>query len=304
MDHPPRHAGGASTGAAGVTGRIVIPAVALALVTATGARAQTLRTLTSARQLHGEKSLTVDVTYAAGHFRLQPAGANDLYRMEMRYDDSVFAPVREYDPSSGVLRLGLRSLHDNTTIHSRDRDEPAPSLEIALTPAVPLSLVVKIGAAESAVELGGLKLTDVRYRTGASKSDVRFSRPNPVACDSLVFKAGAAKFDVDGLGNAGCREMIFEGGFGAMTLDFTGKWRHSATASVHVGVGTVELRLPRDLGVSITLDRFLASFDQTGFTKRDDVYYSDQYGAAAHHLDLHLESAIGGIRVVWVGDSR
>jgi Cell wall-active antibiotics response LiaF, C-terminal len=278
-----------------------LAAAAAALALAAGsARAQTLRTLTSTRQLHGERSLTVDITYAAGQFRLQPAGPGDLYRMEMRYDDSGFAPVRDYDPATGVLRLGLRSLHEHSTWHTGHRDEPVPSLEIALTPSVPMSLDVEIGAAESVVELGGLDLTAVRYQTGASKSEVRFSRPNRGSCDSLAFRAGAAEFLARGLGNADCREMSFEGGLGAVTLDFTGAWRRSAEASVHVAVGTVQLRLPRDLGVSIALDRFLASFDQAGFTKRGGVYYSDNYDSAPRHLDLHVESALGGIQVVWV----
>ena len=119
--------------------------------------------------------------------------------MELRYDEDKFTPVREYDADAGVLRLGLRSLHGHTSL-SRGHGDETPSLDIALTPEVPLTLRVEVGAAESDVELGGLQLRRLAYKTGASESHVRFSRPNPVECDALTFEVGAAEFTATGLG--------------------------------------------------------------------------------------------------------
>jgi hypothetical protein len=263
------------------------------------ASAQTLRTLSSARQLHGESALTVDVTYAAGRFRLEPAAAGDLYRMDLRYDEDRFTPVRDYDPASGVLRLGLAGRHHNVSLGDRRRGE-VPSLDVALTAEVPLTLDIELGAAEANVEFGGLALRRVSYHTGASKSSVRFSSPNPLACDALSFEVGAAEFTATGLGNANCRQMTFEGGVGAVNLDFTGSWRASADARVHVALGSVTLVLPRDVGVVISLDRFLASFDRYGFTKRGDRYYSDNFSTARFRLNLDVEAVFGGIDVHWV----
>lgn len=276
---------------------------ALVAAAAPAARAQALRTLTSARQVRGEKALTVHVTYAAGHFTLAPGPAGELYRMELRYDEDKFTPVRDYDAAGGDLRLGLKTI-GHVSYSGRHEGKEVPSLDLALTPDVPLTLAIDLGAAKSSVELGGLQLRGLRYSTGASESVVRFSRPNPLACDSLSFQAGAAQFDAIALGNANCRHLRFEGGVGAVTMDFTGDWRTDADARFHVAVGTLKLILPRDLGVAISLDRFLASFDQTGFTKRGDVYYSDNFSAATHHLNVEVESAFGGIQVQWVGAAR
>jgi hypothetical protein len=278
------------------------PLILAALVAAAAslARAQQLQTFTSARQVHGETAVTVHVTYAVGHFTLAPGAPGELYRMELRYDGDKFTPVRSYDAATGDLRLGLKSIgHDS---YSRHRDgQDVPTLDLALSPDVPVTLDMRLGAAESNVELGGLALRGVSYSTGASKSVVTFSRPNRVSCDSLSFQAGAAEFDAVGLGNANCRHVGFEGGVGSVTLDFSGDWRADADARLHVAVGSLKLRLPRDLGVEIRLDRFLASFDQTGFTKRGDVYYSDNFATSSHHLTLEVESAFGGIQVEWVG---
>jgi hypothetical protein len=281
-------------------------AAALAAVVAAsapGLRAQELQTLTSARQVRGETAVTVHVTYAAGHFTLAPGSRGELYRMDLRYDADKFTPVRSYDAAAGVLHLGLTSI-GNTSYAGHHEGKDVPSLDLTLTPDVPLTLDVDLGAAESDVELGGLALRGVHYATGASKTEVRFSRPNPLACDSLSFQAGAAEFDAVALGNSHCRIMRFEGGVGSVSLDFTGDWRADAEAHLHVAVGTLKLRLPGDLGVAISLNRFLASFDQSGFAKRGDVYYSDNYQTAPHHLTVEVESAFGGIQVEWVGAPR
>jgi len=285
-----------------MTSGLPVTVALAALLTAPAAGAQTLRTLASSRQLNGEASLTADVTYAAGRFRLYAAAPGALYRMDMRYDEDKFTPVREYDAGTGTLRLGLKS-KGHVELAS-DEGTDVPTLDLALAPGVPLSLSIELGAAESDADFGGLALRRLRYQTGASKSDLRFSRPNPVECDSLTLDVGAAQFSATGLGNAGCRHMKVEGGVGAIALDFTGAWRGSMDADVHVALGTLKLQLPRSLGVAITLSRFLASFDQSGFTKRAGVYYSDNYATARNHLDLNVESAFGGIQIFWVEPSR
>ncbi len=270
-----------------------------ALWAVTSASAQTLRTLTSARQLHGESQLNVEVNYAVGELTLAPAAAGDLYRMELKYDEDKFVPVREYDPDGAALRLGLRSLRDHTSLRGRHNDE-TPSLDVALTGEVPLTLRVQVGAAEANVELGGLQLRRLAYKTGASESHVRFSRPNTADCEAMVFEVGAAEFTASDLGNANCRRLSFHGGVGDVTLDFSGQWRVSANADVKVGLGSLKLEIPRDLGVAITLNRFLASFDQEGFTKRGGVWYSDNYNTARTRLTLYVSTSFGGVDVQWV----
>jgi len=274
-----------------------------AALAASAASAQPLRTLTSSRQLHGESALAVNVTYVAGRFRLVPAAPGTLYQMEMRYDEDKFLPVRSYDPASGELSLGLRS-RGHVTLANRGDEDEVPTLNLALAAGVPIALTVELGAAEADADFGGLALTSLRYKTGASHSRLRFGRPNAAPCDSLTIEAGAAEFTATGLGNANCRHLRVEGAVGAMTLDFTGAARGSADADIHLGLGTLKLVLPRAVGVAITLDRFLATFDPNGFTRRGDVYYSDDYAATRTHLDLKVNSAFGGIEVAWVGASR
>jgi hypothetical protein len=60
------------------------------------------------------------------------------------------------------------------------------------------------------------------------------------------------------------------------------------------------MRFPSHLGVAVTLERFLATFDRSGFIKRGDVYYSSNYDEAAAKLKLDIHAVLGDINVVWV----
>jgi hypothetical protein len=283
--------------------RLAAGALALAALVClplTAGSAQTWRTLTSARQLHGESQLAVEVEYGAGRLRISPGAGGELYRLEMRYDEERFTPVREWDAASGSLRLGLRG-RDGIRV-SRDRGgEEAPYLDLGLSPDIPVALAVEAGAAESEVELGGLALRQLRYETGASATRLRFSRPNPVACEAMEVRVGAAQFEARQIANANCAQVRFEGGVGRVTLDFTGTWRRSMEADLEVGLGHLDLRLPRDVGVAVHLSRFLASFDAAGFEKRGDVYYSANWTSARQRLTLRINAAFGGVQVAWAG---
>jgi hypothetical protein len=268
-----------------------------------GAQAQTWRTITSARQVHGETELTVEVDYAAGRFRLSPGAGGSLYRMEMRYDEERFTPVREYDAGAGILRLGVRSRRgEHVRVGTRRRSSEIPSLDVTLTPEVPLTLNLDLGATQADVELGGLALRSLQYRTGASESRMRFSRPNPVDCEELELRAGAAELEVSQIANANCGRIRFHGGVGEVTLDFTGTWRRSMEADINVGIGSLTLELPTDVGVSVRVTRFLASFESAGLIKRGNTYYSRNYEVARQRLTMTVNATIGEIGVNWAGE--
>jgi hypothetical protein len=287
-----------------MTVRLPLLAAVAAAVSAHAADAQTWRTITSARQRQGEQNVRVEVRYAVGRFSLAPGSSGQLYRMNLRYDEETFSPVREYNALTGLLRLGVRG-REGSRAHWRDRrgDGPTPALDLALAPDVPLALDIELGAAASDVQLGGLALRSVHYRTGASETRLDFARPNPVSCEALVIEAGAAQVRVSGLGNSNCTRLEVHGGVGELHLDFTGRWRQGMTADVNVGIGALRLRLPSDVGVSLKLTRFLASFEAPGFVRRADTWYSENWATARQRLALRVNASLGGVDVAWVNSN-
>jgi cell wall-active antibiotic response 4TMS protein YvqF len=171
---------------------------------------------------------------------------------------------------------------------------------VALSPRVDLELDLALGAVDADVELGGLRLDNLQVKTGASRAVVRFSQPNGTRCERAAISAGAAEVSVLGLGNSRCDEIDFEGGIGKVTLDFAGAWTSSSRVEIKMAVGELTLRLPRRIGVGITMDKFLSSFEPAGLIRKDNRFETPGYDGTQRRLDLDLTTAVGGVSVEWV----
>lgn len=279
----------------------------------TAAEAQEWLETTWARQVGDVASMRMSVEYAVGHLDVRPAEAGLLYEAQMRYDAERFEPVRRFSREDGTATVDLE-LGTGDGELDLDLDWSRPDLglgqlnlegfdgepgrmELRLSRDVPTDLELAVGAAETELDLGGVALTRFRMATGASETRISFDEPNPVTMDELRVKAGASDFRMEGLGNARFETMRFEGGIGDLTLDFSGAWSADARATVKMGLGSLRLRLPSDLGVRLEKATVLTSFSAVGFEKVDGTYRTENWESAEHRLELEVDAAFGTIEV-------
>ena len=258
-----------------------------------------MRPFSTFRQMHGETRLNARLEYAAGSLRVAPGEQNELYRMDLSYDGERFVPVSDYDAARGSVNLGLKS-SGNSGVRVSSRNQLQQVASVVLSPRVDLSLELNLGAADAEVELGGLRVNSLELSTGASRTAVGFSRPNATRCRRAAFSAGAAEISITGLGNSRCDEIEFDGGVGSVTLDFGGSWSSSSRAKVTMAMGGLTLRLPRNVGVRITMEKFLSSFEPAGLVRQGNAFVSANYARAARHLDVDITSAMGDVNIEWL----
>ena len=278
--------------------RLLLAVFALA-AGGTSASAQSIRSFSTFRQLHGETRLSADLEYRAGALRIAPGRANELYRMDASYDERRYAPASAYDAARGAVTLGLQPAGEGG-LRVVSRDQLRQDATVAFAPSVDLDLDLALGAVQADIELGGLSLTELTLEAGASQAVVRFSEPNQSRCRAAEITAGAAELTVLGLGNSRCDRFSLEGGMGKVTLDFAGAWTSSTSAEVKMAVGELTLRLPRKVGVRLTLDRFLATFDPAGLVRVGNAFQSPSYDRADRRLDIEVTTAVGGVKIEWV----
>jgi hypothetical protein len=278
--------------------RILLAMLALASG-ASSAPAQSMRPFSTYRQWHGETRLDARLNYAAGALRLAAGRPGELYRMDVLYDGERYQPVSEFDAARGGVGLGLHASGEGG-FRVVSKSQLRQTASVTFSPKSDLALAVTLGAVDGDLELGGLRLTDLRLEAGASRATVRFSQPNAARCRAATLTAGAAEVSVLGLGNSRCDRISFEGGVGRVTLDFGGAWTSSSQVAVRMALGEVALRLPRTVGVRITLDKFLASFEPQGLVRRGTSYLSPGYDQAPRHLDIDVTTAVGGVTVDWL----
>ena len=264
----------------------------LTLLAVSPAFAQDWRTITSLRQFKGEDELDVKVEYGAGNLTISPGAVNSLYKSTLRYDARSFKPVSQY--SDGQLRVGVEGGS------MKGHNMKSGRLDLLLGTQVPLNLDLKFGAVQANVELGGLRVRELHIATGASETDLNVNSLNRDKCAFADFEVGAAEFKASGLGNLNCERFKMAGGVGDVTLDFNGAWRIDADVEIDMGLGSLTLRVPRGLGVSVRKTGVLASFDSQELVKRGNTYYSENWDKASNRVTFNIDAALGSIRMVWV----
>jgi hypothetical protein len=276
--------------------RVAVSALVFSSFSAAAAQAQpSWRDVTTSRLVSGESSVAVEVKYGAGDLRIRSAPAGTLYRMQLRYDEDAFEPVSEY--RRGRLRLGVESTNRRIPV-GRDRSEGA--LELELARGVPMDLDLDFGAVRADLDLGGLALTNLELRTGASETRLNVSTPNPSRLRRAEMEVGAADFTARQLGNLNTTDLNISAGVGKVRLELTGDWRENATVNVHMGLGSLELVVPEGLGVRLVRETFLTSLDSEGLVKRGEAYYSTDWETADRRVTVNVNAAFGSIKVLWM----
>jgi hypothetical protein len=274
----------------------LVPALAVLSTPLYALPAQTWRTVESTRGLRDSVKHAVRVHYGAGRIDVGSTNAPVLYTMTLRYDESTTTPVHRYDADAHALTLGIEG-GDSPRFNRNMGDKSKGEMRLALSRAVPIDLGLELGATKASLDLGGLNLLGLRLDSGASETVLDFSTPNLARMRSLEVDVGAASFEARNLANANASLIHVEGGVGSVDLDFGGQWSQDMAVDADLALGKLTIHVPRDVGVRVEVEKFLASFDEQGLVKRGDAYYSDNWDRAKYHLRLRAQTTFGGIEL-------
>ena len=286
-------------GRAGGRAALLLSALAFVVVASPSRLvAQTMRTFTATKGFDPIPSLSVVVEFGAGHLTLAPNTLGQLYHVDFRYDQDRAAPEHKYDAATHHLELRLKPV-GTAGVRVTNREQLAQDASVTLTPQVPLALDVTLGAGDGELELGGLRLKSAAVHSLASRTIIRASHPNPIPCETLDLDGGATEVITEHLGNLRCTEIRFDGGAGRTTLDLTGRWSSALRVHAKQALGNLQLVLPKDAGVRITLDRTLTTFSPVGFTREGNAFVTPNFRSAARTIEVDITTAVGGIEVSW-----
>lgn len=137
----------------------------------------------------------------------------------------------------------------------------------------PMDLTVNAGAYNGTYELGGLSLTNLTIKDGASHSQLSFSKPNASEMTVLRYETGASGVKLSGLANANFSTMIFNSGAGDYTLDFSGTLKRDATITVTSGLSNLILVIPQEVHAVVTTESGLSNVNSgPGWSQNGNLY--------------------------------
>ncbi len=250
------------------------------------------------RPLEKEKELQVKVHFSRGDFSLSAGEKGEVYNLELDYDKRTVSRRVDYHTvgERGVLDVEVRG-KKGFKLGRKQKN----SLYLKLTPALPTSIELSMGACEGTIDLSGLRIVDLEIDVGAGDIEVYYDQPNPESLRQMKIEAGVGELELHGLGNSNCQLLLFEGGLGEFLLDFSGDWQRDARAEIEMGLGDLTVRLPRDLGVKLMVDKsFMTSLSIDSFEKNGNEYISPNYEKARYHLTLTIEAGIGDVTIKWI----
>lgn len=157
----------------------------------------------------------------------------------------------------------------------------------------PLDLTVEAGAYEGNLELGGLALTSLTVKDGASHVDLSFAEPNQTDMSFLRYETGASEVKLTGLANANFSTLTFSGGAGNYTLDFSGELQRDAVVTVESGLGNLSLIIPEDVDAAITVESTAVNINpSSGWAQNGQTY--TQHGSGST-LTIVVKMAAGNL---------
>jgi hypothetical protein len=125
-------------------------------------------------------------------------------------------------------------------------------------------------------------------------------KPNPISTDDISIESGVSKFTAMDLGNLNFRNLKFSGSVGSYNLDFNGKLRQSAEVQIEVGLGSINIYIPKSIPTKLVYDdNWLSSFSlDDDFEKtRKGVYETDDFQDSSKRLTIRMEAGLGSVRV-------
>lgn len=108
----------------------------------------------------------------------------------------------------------------------------------------------------------------------------------------LNLGAGEADLNLNGLQ---LKDIEIHMGVGSLTLDLSGDRTQNLKGSVHGGVGSGTIYLPKNIGVRVRVDGGIGSVSASGFAKSGGTYTNEAYGKSPVAIDLEINAGIGSI---------
>ena len=258
---------------------------------------QNSQTVTTSQKLEDTDEKRVSIEFSAGRLAIRPIDEGLLYRLKLRYKKDYFEPVT--DLSGNRLHLGVERIRKGFRgIFNWNSSGGGNEFDLELTREVPMDLHINFGAGSAELDLGGLALTGLEFNTGASESRIKVSAPNREQISKAQFNIGAADFQLEQLGSLNAEDIEINAGVGSLELSLDGSWQRDALISIDMGIGSLELHVPEDLGFQLLKNSFLTSLDGVrNLVKEGNAYYSLNWDEADRNVTVDLDGALGSVTV-------
>jgi hypothetical protein len=216
----------------------------------------------------GSETSQVQLTFGAGDLLLNPGAGEALVEGMAVYNYADFKPVVDINGNQVSIRSGDLKIEGIPNFSEGLKNKW--DLKLGKNP---LKLEIKAGAYAGKLELGGLALETLDITDGASDVTLKFSEPNLSEMTVFRYMTGASKVSLSGLANANFENMVFKGGAGDYTLNFSGKLQRDTSVVIDCGMSSLTLIVPEGVSTRLFYDGGLSNVDVLGAWEKTGTDY-------------------------------
>jgi hypothetical protein len=198
------------------------------------------------------EEINLNLKFGAGKLTLNP-GASVLVDGTATYNYDQIKPETTTEDGNVEVRVGNGNFQLFTGLNNIKNE-----WDLKLGDQ-PMNLSIDSGAYDGTFELGGLSLTRLEIKDGASNVELSFSEPNPVEMSTFTYNTGASDVKLTGLANANFSLLDFSSGAGDYTLDFSGDLQRDASVKIETGLSNVIVIVPEGVNAIVTVQGGLSN---------------------------------------------
>ncbi len=256
-----------------------------------------------------EKRLEVDLDFAFGSLNIRPSENNDyIMRAGMNYSQKKLKPTFIYKTvnSKGKLNLGTtntKNYYSFKDFNRMKKDSETNIWRLEFIKNLSTIYNIEFGAGEGDLDFSGMTIESMNFELAMGDVELFFNEPNKRKMKSMDIETGLGSFEARGLGYANISDFSLECGLGSSFLVFDGDFEGVLKGEVSVGLGSVDIEIPRDIAVEIRSESsFLSSVSFEDFDKIDSgLYRSENWGTNTRaKMILEIAVGMGSANITWI----
>ena len=248
--------------------------------------------LTQDQPLEDTTEIKASVNLGVGSLEISRGDSEKLYDLRIDYTGEKDRPKVDFSRSgnSAVLKVELEGKRGSSWLNNDNK------INLEISPEVDIDACFTTGVGENIVDLTGLKIAGLELINGVGNTEIYMDGINSASCGRVDVTNGIGSLEMTGIGNFAFSDFNFTGGIGESTLDFSGEWNTIGDVEIQVGLGSLEVTLPDNIGVRIKSSKsFLSNIEMPGFKQIGNEYRSSNIDDAEKVLLIRLNTGIGDV---------
>ncbi len=253
--------------------------------------------------------LQVYINYNLGGLNLKTNHRPGMIDGSIRYYPSVTKPKIQYKTRglTGILDISAKTNDDERSssiswneIKSLkvNTDQLKNELEFELPGNIPTDLDLNFGLGEAQLDLTGLQLSELNLDCGLSDVQLQIDKLNEITCRTLKINNGLGSFTARGLGYLRADLVEVKVGLGSAELDFRGQIQKDLEINVDVGLGSLELILPKNVNVQATVkENFLSGVEINDLVQSGNQWITPEWDDSRPTVTLDLNVGLGSMDI-------